>query len=88
MDLYNLRAQVAGEIATIEAAITLEADLVRRQFEAEAHADRPKRRRIAECGTDGGYHHHRRVKKEQACLACRMAHSAAERDRAKRKKAS
>ncbi|MHB1886910.1 MAG: hypothetical protein ACYCVV_18260 [Acidimicrobiales bacterium] len=36
------------------------------------------RRTVAECGTDGGYYHHKRIEGEDACPACRAAHTAAE----------
>jgi hypothetical protein len=37
--------------------------------------------RIAKCGTDSGYFHHRRALKEEACDRCKAAHSQAERQR-------
>lgn len=90
MSLYELRQKVVAEIADLEAAIQREANEAARlsaQFDAWNRAHR-KRRSIAECGTDGGYHHHRRQLKEDACAACKMAHSAAERARQARKAAS
>lgn len=85
VDLYNLRTQVNSEIARLEAIILAEGQIIQR---VEPAPPKPKRRRFAECGTDSGYHHHRRIKKEPACPACLEAHSAAERDRAMRARAS
>lgn len=39
---------------------------------------RRNRRGRAPCGTDGGYYRHTRTIREEACVACRMAHAAAE----------
>lgn len=35
----------------------------------------PKRAKVAKCGTESGYHRHRRSLKEEACEECREAHS-------------
>lgn len=34
--------------------------------------------RVAECGTDSGYYRHIRTLKEEACMACKGAHTTAE----------
>ncbi len=81
MDLYNLRSRINAEIVVIEHEIHAEAQ--RPELQAEELLQR-KRRRVAECGTDGGYHNHRRIKKEPACQACKLAHAAAERGRTRR----
>lgn len=80
-ELYALRSRVSAEIIVIEKEIEVEAE--RPVIIVEAEMKR-RRRRKAECGTDSGYHHHRRQRKEEACEACRLAHAAAERDRARR----
>ena len=43
---------------------------------------------VAECGTDSGYHRHKRVTKTEPCGPCRTAHAELERRRAERKKAA
>lgn len=42
---------------------------------------------VAVCGTDGGYHRHRRLG-EPTCEDCRAAHSRAETERSKRRSAA
>jgi hypothetical protein len=37
--------------------------------------------RVAKCGTDSGYYHHRRSLKEDACDRCKLAHRVAEQRR-------
>lgn len=77
MQLYRLRAQVEEEIAFLERDLAREKDAIERAREA-ARANRL-------CGTDGGYYHHRRIQKNDACTACKQAHAAAEADRKRRR---
>jgi hypothetical protein len=85
MELYNLRSRINAEIVVIEAEINAEAQV--QIVVAETQLNR-RRRRVAECGTESGYANHRRIKKEPACQACKLAHAAYERDRTRRAKAS
>jgi hypothetical protein len=78
MKLYRVRAQVAEEIVNLEASIAREVSVV------EAARDAAIRGPL--CGTDSGYHHHRRVQKVAPCTACKRAHSAYESDRNRRRK--
>lgn len=78
MALYRLRAQVEAEIRSHEAAIAGESEAIQRAL------DETRRRPL--CGTDSGYHHHRRVQKEPACGACKRAHAAYEVGRERRRK--
>ncbi len=79
--LYTLRAkidhQIATEVGRLEAA-------AKTQRERLAGLDRAG---WAECGTDGGYYRHRRTLHEDACPACKRAHSRAESERAERRAA-
>ena len=47
---------------------------------------RPEGRPVALCGTEGGYYRHVRTLRQPACTACKLAHSAAERERSERRK--
>jgi hypothetical protein len=78
MSLYQLRAKVAAEIRSLEAAMEHERQAIADALEAA------ERRPL--CGTDSGYHHHRRVQKEPACGACKRAHAAYETGRALRQR--
>ena len=79
--LYTLRAKIDHQIAT---------EVGRMEAAAEAQRERLaglNRRGWAECGTDGGYYRHRRTLSEDACSACKRAHSRAELDRVERRAA-
>ena len=43
-------------------------------------------RKIALCGTEGGYYRHVRTLRQPACDACKLAHREAERERSERRK--
>lgn len=87
MDLYRLRASVNEQIAEIEAAMENEREAIMRARAAANSVGIRGKRRPALCGTDSGYYHHLRRRKEPACEACKLAHSAAERSRARARKA-
>jgi hypothetical protein len=78
MALYRIRAQVAEEITNLEAAMAREVSAV------DAARDAAIRGPL--CGTDSGYHHHRRIQKVNPCTACKRAHSIYESGRARRQK--
>lgn len=87
-ELYRLRLKVDAEIAAIEAAVTREAEDARRIREQAERSGTPiPLRRVAVCGTDGGYHKHRRTG-EVACEPCTIAHRLTERERRERRAAA
>jgi hypothetical protein len=45
-----------------------------------------RRNRTVECGTDGGYYHHRRALGEPACSPCKAAHAEAQALRSMRRR--
>ena len=84
--LLDLRKRIDAEIDQIEQEIEDEIAAMRR---ARLSAVKAKasigRRRVAECGTDGGYYRHRRTLGEDACEACKLAHRVAESERRARR---
>lgn len=68
-ELYRLRQRIDEEIRALH------------EMQQSVSRRRRKRRSEAVCGTDGGYHRHRRILKEPACEACKMAHRIAEAER-------
>lgn len=77
--LYALKRQVESEIKMIEQEIDQEIHAMKRARKAAAAKQIVvPRKRIALCGTDGGYFRHRRTLKEDACEACKLAHRVAE----------
>lgn len=60
----------------------------RKRRKAEKASAEPKRRKVAECGTVGGYNRHRRTLKEDPCEACMEAANAAARARYAKKRAT
>lgn len=88
IQLYHLRSKIEGEIALLEAAVENEYAAVGRMKTSVTTGKPVRRQPFAICGTDSGYHHHRRIAKESPCAACKLAHAAAERARKARKAAS
>lgn len=83
--LYELRKQITTEIAQIEDEIDGELRAMARARNAARLAEKataPIRRRVAECGTEGGYYRHLRRSGTPACDACKLAHRVGERVRA------
>lgn len=77
--LVELSQRIAEEIADIEREIQAEMNATSRAKNAARAANlRIPRRKVALCGTDGGYYRHRRTLKEPACDACKLAHRVSE----------
>lgn len=77
--LYELRHKIDSEIEMIEQEVEGELAAMQRARNAARLAKvKVRRRRTAECGTEGGYYRHRRTLKEPACDACKLAHRVAE----------
>ncbi len=81
--LHELRNRVNADI--LEAETEIEKEIARLGQAQTALAEALQRRRVAQCGTDGGYYRHVRTRKEEACDGCKRAHAVAERVRAARR---
>ena len=69
--LLDLHKRIEGELRRVSKIVA---------------AESPKRRRVAECGTESGYQRHRRTLRDTPCDACKEAHSTYESHRAYRAK--